>query len=238
MVARAPARHADVSRPRRARHPVRRARARARAAAGRRVSRSSRPALRGAVPGATFLLLSEAIDRARFGRRRGVRAELERVTADVLVVGVPGDLLFPYALQHELLSRAAGGRRDGVAVEARLRVRPRRVPRRSGQARRRCSATRGVSAAAQAAPRPRFDGVGARAAARDPHRHDRLRHRRSRRARAARSPGRRARRALRRAVPRHADRGARSSTKPRGRSPTASRSPIARSISSRIPTST
>src|SRR5262249_48283836 len=27
---------------------------------------------------------------------------LARVTADVLVVGVPGDLLFPYALQHEL----------------------------------------------------------------------------------------------------------------------------------------
>jgi homoserine dehydrogenase len=31
-----------------------------------------------------------------------VRAELARVTADVLVVGVPGDLLFPFALQHEL----------------------------------------------------------------------------------------------------------------------------------------
>ena len=51
----------------------------------------------------TFLLLSEAIDRAHFGAdRRRVRAELARVTADVLVVGVPGDLLFPYALQHEL----------------------------------------------------------------------------------------------------------------------------------------
>jgi len=48
-------------------------------------------------PVRTFLLLSEAIDRCQLGRD-----ELARVTADVLVVGVPGDLLFPYALQHEL----------------------------------------------------------------------------------------------------------------------------------------
>jgi homoserine dehydrogenase len=48
-------------------------------------------------PVRTFLLLSEAIDRSRFSR-----ADLERVTADTLIVGVPGDLLFPYALQHEL----------------------------------------------------------------------------------------------------------------------------------------
>lgn len=54
-------------------------------------------------PVRTFLLLSEAIDRARFGTdAASVRAELARVTADVLVVGVPGDLLFPFALQHEL----------------------------------------------------------------------------------------------------------------------------------------
>jgi len=54
-------------------------------------------------PVRTFLLLSEAIDRARFGTESGaVRAELARVTADVLVIGVPGDLLFPFALQHEL----------------------------------------------------------------------------------------------------------------------------------------
>ncbi len=54
-------------------------------------------------PVRTFLLLSEAIDRCRFGADTGaVRAELARVTADVLVVGVPGDLLFPFALQHEL----------------------------------------------------------------------------------------------------------------------------------------
>ena len=54
-------------------------------------------------PVRTFLLLSEAIDRARFGTdAASVRAELARVTADVLIVGVPGDLLFPFALQHEL----------------------------------------------------------------------------------------------------------------------------------------
>ncbi len=54
-------------------------------------------------PVRTFLLLSEAIDRCRFGAdTAAVRAELARVTADVLVVGVPGDLLFPFPLQHEL----------------------------------------------------------------------------------------------------------------------------------------
>ncbi len=54
-------------------------------------------------PVRTFLLLSEAIDRTRFGiDQASVRAALARVTADVLVVGVPGDLLFPYALQVEL----------------------------------------------------------------------------------------------------------------------------------------
>ncbi|HTR50971.1 MAG TPA: homoserine dehydrogenase [Kofleriaceae bacterium] len=49
-------------------------------------------------PVRTFLLLSEAIDRCQIGDRRA----LARVTADVIVVGVPGDLLFPFALQHEL----------------------------------------------------------------------------------------------------------------------------------------
>ena len=49
-------------------------------------------------PVRTFLLLSEAIDRCQLGDRR----ELQRVTAEVLVVGVPGDLLFPFVLQHEL----------------------------------------------------------------------------------------------------------------------------------------
>ena len=54
-------------------------------------------------PVRTFLLLSEAIDRSHFGTdRQSLRAELARVTAEVLVVGVPGDLLFPFPLQHEL----------------------------------------------------------------------------------------------------------------------------------------
>ncbi len=54
-------------------------------------------------PVRTFLLLSEAIDRANFGPDdAAVRAALERVTAEVLVIGVPGDMLFPYALQVEL----------------------------------------------------------------------------------------------------------------------------------------
>ena len=48
-------------------------------------------------PMRTFLLLSEAIDRTHL-----TRADLARVTADVLVIGVPGDMLFPFALQHEL----------------------------------------------------------------------------------------------------------------------------------------
>src|SRR5690606_25391355 len=51
----------------------------------------------------TFMMLSEAIDRCTLAPTpQGVRAALERVTADVFVVGVPGDLLFPWSLQHEL----------------------------------------------------------------------------------------------------------------------------------------
>jgi homoserine dehydrogenase len=54
-------------------------------------------------PVRTFLLLSEAIDRCRFGTDAlAVRAELARVTAEVCIVGVPGDLLFPFVLQHEM----------------------------------------------------------------------------------------------------------------------------------------
>ncbi len=58
-------------------------------------------------PVRTFLLLSEAIDRCRFDD-----GALAGVTADVLIVGVPGDLLFPYALQHELYRelQAAGAK--------------------------------------------------------------------------------------------------------------------------------
>ena len=54
-------------------------------------------------PVKTFLFLSEAIDRGSIGAdARSLRAALERVTADTIVVGVPGDMLFPWALQVEL----------------------------------------------------------------------------------------------------------------------------------------
>jgi homoserine dehydrogenase len=54
-------------------------------------------------PVRTFLLLSEAIDRAAIGdNAQSVRAELGKVTADTVVVGVPGDMLFPWPLQVEL----------------------------------------------------------------------------------------------------------------------------------------
>lgn len=105
-------------------------------------------------PVRTFLLLSEAIDRGHLGR-----AELARVTADVLVVGVPGDLLFPYQLQHELYRelQAVGaqcslwkldseyGHDAFLADQDRL-----------------ADLLRGAGAFAPAAPRVRFEGVGQR----------------------------------------------------------------------------
>jgi len=54
-------------------------------------------------PVKTFLLLSEAIDRCNFGDTpHAMRAQLEKVTGEVLVIGVPGDMLFPWTLQNEL----------------------------------------------------------------------------------------------------------------------------------------
>jgi homoserine dehydrogenase len=54
-------------------------------------------------PMRTFLLLSEAIDRGSIGDSQAdLRAALEQVTADAIIVGVPGDMLFPWALQEEL----------------------------------------------------------------------------------------------------------------------------------------
>ncbi len=51
----------------------------------------------------TFLMLSEAIDRSTLAdTREGERKALERVTAEVFVIGVPGDLLFPWSLQNEM----------------------------------------------------------------------------------------------------------------------------------------
>ena len=49
-------------------------------------------------PVRTFMLLSEAIDRCELRDRRA----LARVTAEVAVVGVPGDLLFPFELQEDM----------------------------------------------------------------------------------------------------------------------------------------
>jgi homoserine O-acetyltransferase len=49
-------------------------------------------------PVRTFMLLSEAIDRCELRDRRA----LARVTAEVAIVGVPGDLLFPFELQEEM----------------------------------------------------------------------------------------------------------------------------------------
>lgn len=111
-------------------------------------------------PVRTFLLLSEAIDRARFGiDPASVRAELAKVTADVLVIGVPGDLLFPYALQVELYRelQAVGahaslwkldseyGHDAFLADQDQL-----------------AALLRDAGAFRSAAPRARFEGVGAR----------------------------------------------------------------------------
>ena len=114
-------------------------------------------------PVKTFLLLSESIDRGAIRHRSaGAGAPLlERVTADTIVVGVPGDMLFPWALQVELHRelQAAGAQSSLWKLDS--AVRPRRVPRRSGTARRTAARRRARSAARRrSAPRPRFDGVG------------------------------------------------------------------------------
>lgn len=113
-------------------------------------------------PVRTFLLLSEAIDRCRFGTdRESVREALGRVTAEVVVIGVPGDLLFPYPLQHELYRelQAIGatcslwkldsefGHDAFLADQDKLAVLLRDA---------------GVLAHAQREPRARFEGLGAR----------------------------------------------------------------------------
>jgi len=53
-------------------------------------------------PVKTFLLLSEAIDRESMADAQAVRDACARVNAETIVVGVPGDMLFPWALQVEL----------------------------------------------------------------------------------------------------------------------------------------
>ncbi|HEX4912474.1 MAG TPA: homoserine dehydrogenase [Vicinamibacterales bacterium] len=53
-------------------------------------------------PVKTFLLLSEAIDRGAMFDAQTARDAFSRVSAETIVVGVPGDMLFPWALQVEL----------------------------------------------------------------------------------------------------------------------------------------
>jgi homoserine dehydrogenase len=111
-------------------------------------------------PVRTFLLLSEAIDRSHFGPDHAtLRDQLARVTADVLVVGVPGDLVFPLPLQHELYRelQAVGatcslwkldseyGHDAFLADQDRL-----------------AALLRDAGAFHPAAPRARFEGVGAK----------------------------------------------------------------------------
>ncbi len=53
-------------------------------------------------PVKTFLMLSEAIDRGSMADAQAVRDAFAMVSAETIVVGVPGDMLFPWALQVEL----------------------------------------------------------------------------------------------------------------------------------------
>jgi len=233
---RAPARHADLPRPRGARHPVRRAGPRARSPAGGGLPRSPRRAIRGPLPGAHVppALGGDRSQPLRDGSRHAARAARARHRrgSGGRRTGRSGVSVRAPA---RALSRAPGGRRHVLAVEARLRVRPRRVPRRSGPARRtpaRRARVRGGGTARALRGRRRA------ADPRDPDRHGRLRHGRQRRARAARSPGRRNGRALRGAVPRHADRRPRSGQNRARGWPPASRARPRRSSWSAIPRST
>ncbi|MEZ5418025.1 MAG: homoserine dehydrogenase [Vicinamibacterales bacterium] len=112
-------------------------------------------------PVRTFLFLSEAIDRGAIGvDAHARRAALERVTADTIVVGVPGDMLFPWGLQVELHRelQAAGAQsslwtldsvfgHDAFLADQETLADLLRSARAFG-------------APAAPAPRPRFDGVG------------------------------------------------------------------------------
>ena len=113
-------------------------------------------------PVKTFLLLSESIDRGVDRRRSAaMRAALERVTAETIVVGVPGDMLFPWALQVELHRelQAAGAQSslwklDSVYGHDAFLADQERL----------ADVLRGAGAFGgelRAAPRPRFEGVGA-----------------------------------------------------------------------------
>ncbi len=53
-------------------------------------------------PVKTFLLLSEAIDRGWLADPQAMHEAIQKISAETLVIGVPGDMLFPWALQVEL----------------------------------------------------------------------------------------------------------------------------------------
>ena len=112
-------------------------------------------------PVRTFLFLSEAIDRGAIGvDARSRRAALEAVTAETIVVGVPGDMLFPWGLQVELHRelQAAGAQSslwtlDSVyGHDAFLADQERLADLLRG--------ARAFGGAVAPGPRPRFDGVG------------------------------------------------------------------------------
>ncbi len=158
-------------------------------------------------PVKTFLMLSEAIDRGSMADAQAVRDAFEKVSAETVVVGVPGDMLFPWALQVELhrALQAAGadsslwkldslyGHDAFLADQDRLAELLRGAHAFGGELR------QGGAAAVR--------GRRGRAGARDPHRPGRLRHRRPGTAGDDRSAERRRGRALRREVPRVADCG-------------------------------
>ena len=127
-------------------------------------------------PVKTFLLLSEAIDRESMGDAQAVRDACARVNAETIVVGVPGDMLFPWALQVELhrALQAAGADSSLWKLEslfghdAFLADQDRLADLLRGAERVRQAAEDGIAAALRRRRR--------RAGARDSHRPGRLRH--------------------------------------------------------------
>ena len=189
-------------------------------------------------PVKTFLLLSESIDRESMGDAQAVREACARVNAETIVVGVPGDMLFPWALQVELhrALQAAGADSSLWKLES-LYGHDAFLADQDKLA----DLLRGAGAFGKplkTASRPRFEGVGV-----EPVREIRiglvgcgtvgrgLLEMIDRQSDADR-------RSLRRQVPRVTHRGARRRRRIADRGPPAFRSPIARSSSSAIPKST
>ena len=112
-------------------------------------------------PVKTFLLLSEAIDRGSIATdRQSLRQAFEQVTAETIVVGVPGDMLFPWPLQVELHRelQAAGAHSSLWAFESEYGH-----DAFLADQERLADLLRGAAAfgdATRTAKRPRFEGVG------------------------------------------------------------------------------